>query len=944
MQASNRLRMARQLRVPAAKVRVGRILLIVTALAGLFVTQRISAAPQPSVDLSTYVRVGRFDLPESTRTTPPDNSLLAQEASAVTYNWDTDTLFVVGDGGTSVVQVTKTGQLIDSMTLAPGSSPQGTDFYDTEGITYIGGGMFVLIEERDRQANLFTYVAGGTLHRADARTVKLGTTIGNVGLEGLSFDPATGGFIFVKEKDPQSIFQTNIDFNALTATNGSPTATSSTNLFNPPLANLADFSDVFALSNLPFLSGQPDFSHLLVISQESGQIVNIDRSGTVFSRLTIVADPGSPLSVPDMTMEGITMDRDGNLYVVNENGGGDASHPQLWVYAHSDAPNQAPTGVVLNNAVTSIPENTSTAAPIKVAEIVVVDDGLGSNHLSVSGNDASFFQIIGTALFLKAGTSLSSTSKPTYSATINVDDTAVGNTPDASVNFSLTVTASVGGASSLIISEVAPWSSGNSPASLAVDWFEVTNVGNATADITGWKMDDSGPNIATAVALNGITNIAPGESVIFMETSNATFTTKKAAFLALWFGANPPANLQIGNYTGSGVGLSTGGDAVNLFDTGTIPTVRASVIFGSSPAGPSFQTFDNAAGSNGTTISTLSAIGINGAFAAANDSNEIGSPGTIGAPSTPIVTITAIDATAAETGGEPGSFRIARTGSTVGAQTVNYTIATGAGQAAGADYTPALTGVASIATGQSSVNITITPIDDALFEGPERVMLTLFDSGSYDVGAPAIATITIADNDPPDTNIDSSPGDPTASTNARFAFSGSDPVSAIERFECSLDASPFNTCVSPVTYAGLASGSHTFQVRAIDRSGTADPTPASFTWMVDTVAPAVTCSATPNNLWPPNGKLMPVSVAVNVSDPLSGPAGFTLISATSSEPGVDDIQGFTVGAASTTGLLRATRSGSGTDRLYTLTYAAVDRVGNTASCVTTVLVPHDQGK
>ncbi len=88
--------------------------------------------------------------PKPTRTAAPANSLLAQEISAVTYNWDTDTLFVVGDGGTSIVQVTKTGQLIDSMTLAPGSSPQGTDFYDTEGLTYVGGGKFVVIEERDR--------------------------------------------------------------------------------------------------------------------------------------------------------------------------------------------------------------------------------------------------------------------------------------------------------------------------------------------------------------------------------------------------------------------------------------------------------------------------------------------------------------------------------------------------------------------------------------------------------------------------------------------------------------------------------------------------------------------------------------------------------------------------------------------------------------------------
>src|SRR5204863_8698961 len=106
------------------------------------------------------------------------------------------------------------------------------------------------------------------------------------------------------------------------------------------------------------------------------------------------------LTVPDMTMEGVTMDRDGFLYVVNENGGGDANHPQLWVYAHSDAPNQAPTAVALINPVTSMTENTSTAAPVKLADIAITDDGLGVNNLTVTGADASSFQITGTALYL----------------------------------------------------------------------------------------------------------------------------------------------------------------------------------------------------------------------------------------------------------------------------------------------------------------------------------------------------------------------------------------------------------------------------------------------------------------------------------------------------------------------------------------------------------------
>src|SRR5689334_3641826 len=96
------------------------------------------------------------------------------------------------------------------------------DFDDTEGITYAGGGTFVLVEERRRQLNLFTYVPGGTLARAAVQTVKLGTTVGNIGIEGATRDPQTGGYIAVKETQPEGIFQTGVDFAAGTATNGSP--------------------------------------------------------------------------------------------------------------------------------------------------------------------------------------------------------------------------------------------------------------------------------------------------------------------------------------------------------------------------------------------------------------------------------------------------------------------------------------------------------------------------------------------------------------------------------------------------------------------------------------------------------------------------------------------------------------------------------------------------
>src|SRR5262249_21363890 len=161
---------------------------------------------------------------------------------------------------------------------------------------------------------------------------------------------------------------------------------------------------------------------------------------------------------------------------------------------------------------------------------------------------------------------------------------------------------------------------------------------------------------------------------------------------------------------------------------------RAGVTFGTSTTTSPLKTFDNASGANNAPISSLSENGVNGAFSITDlGSVAIGSPGTIGAPATPVVSITAIDANASETGGDPGTFRFTRTGGTVGALAVNYVVATGPGQASSADYTPTLTGVVTIPSGQSFVDVTITPVDDALFEGPETVTLTLFDSGSYDV-------------------------------------------------------------------------------------------------------------------------------------------------------------------------------------------------------------------
>lgn len=102
-------------------------------------------------------------------------------------------------------------------------------------------------------------------------------------------------------------------------------------------------------------------------------------------------------------------------------------------------PNDPPTAINFINTVPSLPENTPILNLLRVADVVVTDDGVGRNNLSLSGTDANFFQLIGNQLFLRAGTVLDFETKPSYSVTVSADDPVVGTTPDVSAIFTFTV-------------------------------------------------------------------------------------------------------------------------------------------------------------------------------------------------------------------------------------------------------------------------------------------------------------------------------------------------------------------------------------------------------------------------------------------------------------------------------------------------------------------------
>jgi hypothetical protein len=162
------------------------------------------------------------------------------------------------------------------------------------------------------------------------------------------------------------------------------------------------------------------------------------------------------------------------------------------------------------------------------------------------------------------------------------------------------------------------------------DWWEVTNFGTSSVDMTGWRMDDSSFSFGLSVALNGVTSVAPGQSVLFAET--AAPLTAIPNFRTFWGGS---ANVAaIGSYTGSGVGLSSGGDGIVLFDSvGTEVTPRVS--FGAATTGSSFYSQYDAIGDPTTSPNTnaiVSTVGtLNGQVTYLSTSiapQNTGSPGT----------------------------------------------------------------------------------------------------------------------------------------------------------------------------------------------------------------------------------------------------------------------------------------------------------------------------
>jgi hypothetical protein len=214
--------------------------------------------------------------------------------------------------------------------------------------------------------------------------------------------------------------------------------------------------------------------------------------------------------------------------------------------------------------------------------------------------------------------------------------------------------------------------------------------------------------------------------------------------------------------------------------------------------------------------------------------------------------------------------------------------------------------------------------------GTTAVTLTVTDT--EELSASCSANVTVVDRQPPAISCPAPVAECTSPNGAAVSFSptASDNCPGLQTPNCvSASGSTF------------ALGSTAFSCSVTDGSGNSNTCNSTVT-VRDTRPPAIAAvSASPNVLWPPNNKLVPVSVSVSDSDTCD-PKPVCKITQITSNEAITSADAQITG--NLTANLRAQRLGSGTGRIYTLTVQCTDASGNSSTAGATVSVPHDQGK
>lgn len=222
--------------------------------------------------------------------------------SGITYDYDRDRLLAVTNASPmEILALSKTGDVLERYPLA--------GFGDVEGITYMGKGRVAVSDENFQQLDVLELPAlARPIHIEEADFIALGINLskGNKGFEGLTYDAANDRLLAIKERDPRQLFEVS---GVMKSIDGR---------LQIKVNDLTSWINrgVYArdLSDVHF---DRKTGHLLILSEESKAVIELDGAGTFVSLRSLRG------GIPDLKddapqAEGVTMDASGNLYVVSE--------------------------------------------------------------------------------------------------------------------------------------------------------------------------------------------------------------------------------------------------------------------------------------------------------------------------------------------------------------------------------------------------------------------------------------------------------------------------------------------------------------------------------------------------------------------------------------------------------------------------------------------------
>lgn len=244
------------------------------------------------------------------------NGAVGYEASGLTVSEPrADSFVTVEDGGDQIMSFSNNFGTNNSVSV---TSYPGDDY---EGITYLHSDYFAMVEERDDLLIFmkFNFSGNGTVSSINQITTRgLSNpfiTGQNDGYEGVTYNPISNKMYLIKEYNDMKIFE----FTAPQAPNFSQTF-NLTEPFNLEQKNWKpdDLAGIYHMSLSHKFSPTPAGKHLLLLSQESNAIYEIDLNGNLISQMDF--DLGGYFGSQTngfFQAEGITY-KDGVIWIASE--------------------------------------------------------------------------------------------------------------------------------------------------------------------------------------------------------------------------------------------------------------------------------------------------------------------------------------------------------------------------------------------------------------------------------------------------------------------------------------------------------------------------------------------------------------------------------------------------------------------------------------------------